>query len=203
MSELLPFESIKADILSFLENGLAKDLYYHNLEHTLDVTEQAARIANEASGITEEGFLLLQIACLYHDSGFVFTWHDHEEAGVELARKRLPLFGADASQLDIIEELIMSTQIPQRPNDVLGKVICDADLDYLGRDDFFPISDSLYQEMKVRNMISSQEAWDQVQIKFFHQHRYFTESNRRLRAAAKEQHLQQILVRSMSVGRRL
>lgn len=199
MNELLPFESIKKDILSFLENGLAKDLFYHNVGHTLDVTEQAVRIATETGGLSEEGFLLLQIACLYHDSGFVFTWHDHEEAGVELAQKRLPSFGVDAAQLDIIGELIMATQIPQRPKDVLGQIICDADLDYLGRDDFFRISDSLYHEMKVRNMMASQEAWDQVQIKFFRQHSYFTESNRRLRSAAKEQHLQQILRRSHSV----
>lgn len=196
MIELLPYDAIRNDIISFLDERLAKDLFYHNLGHTLDVTEQAERIAAETGGCTEEGLLLLRIACLYHDSGFVFTWRDHEEAGCELAQKKLKAFGLTETQLSVIAELIMATQIPQKPADILGQIICDADLDYLGRDDFSPISDSLYHEMKVRNMIASQEAWDQVQIKFFRQHSYFTESNRRLRAAEKEKHLQEILQRA-------
>ena len=39
-------------------------------------------------------------------------------------------------------ELREATKIPQTPLTKLEEIICDADLDYLGREDFFEISRS-------------------------------------------------------------
>jgi hypothetical protein len=69
-------------------------------------------------------------------------------------------------------------------------MIADADLDYLGRDDFFTIGGQLFNELKARNVVNDESVWDQIQIKFLENHHYFTDTARNLRAEQKEKHLQ-------------
>jgi hypothetical protein len=55
---------------------------------------------------------------------------------------------------------------------LLEQIICDADLDYLGRNDFEPISRNLYKEFIVFKIIPEDIIWDHIQIKFFESHHY-------------------------------
>ncbi|MDA0973125.1 MAG: hypothetical protein O2867_05255 [Bacteroidetes bacterium] len=41
----------------------------------------------------------------------------------------------------------MATKVPQEPKDHLARILCDADLDYLGGDDYDEIAGGLYQEL--------------------------------------------------------
>ena len=88
--------------------------------------------------------------------------------------------------------MIYATIIPHNPNSKLEKIICDADLDYLGRDDFFDIADSLRRELRDHEKIKSDRLWDEIQVKFLTQHQYFTKSAKKMRAAKKAEHLEAI-----------
>jgi uncharacterized protein len=72
------YKLIKSHILSILRNGLSKELTYHTVNHTRDVLEQAERIAKAENITNEEDLFLLKVACLYHDSGFLYTYAGHE-----------------------------------------------------------------------------------------------------------------------------
>ena len=183
------FEKIKKEIINKLTLHLPADLFYHGVHHTLDVLEQAERIAHEEKVTYENDLQLLRIASLYHDSGFLVTYDDHEEASCKLARKELPAFHISEDEIDWICGMIMATRIPQIPLNHLERIICDADLDYLGRDDFFDISQALYQELKNKEIINKLDEWNKVQVSFFKQHLYFTKSNQKLRTPIKEKHL--------------
>lgn len=189
MSKTALFNSISDTILLHLSKNLSKDLYYHCLEHTLDVQKEAVRIALSENISNPEELFLLKVACLYHDSGFLFTYRDHEVAGCNLAKKELPAYGLNQQQIAVICGLIMATRIPQTPLTKLEEVICDADLDYLGREDFLPISNNLFLELKARNFISTEKEWNQIQINFFKQHSFFTSTNKQLREQKKSDHL--------------
>jgi hypothetical protein len=88
--------------------------------------------------------------------------------------------------------MIMATKIPQTPNNLLEQIICDADLDYLGRTDFWDIGNKLFQELMSLNAIKSEQEWSRIQLVFLNQHQYFTDSAKNLRAVEKENHLQKI-----------
>ena len=88
--------------------------------------------------------------------------------------------------------MIYATIIPHNPKNKLEKIICDADLDYLGRDDFFDIADSLRRELRDHGKIKSDRLWDEIQVKFLTQHQYFTKSAKKMRDAKKAEHLQVI-----------
>jgi len=185
-------EKAEQYILQALESRLDRTLFYHGIHHTLDVVKVSAEIA-VLEGITDpESLSMLRTAALYHDSGFMATYQGHEEAGCTLAREVLPGFGYNAAQIETICGMIMATRIPQSPQNALERIICDADLDYLGRDDFEAIAATLFEELKVRDMVEDIPAWDAVQVKFLEAHSYWTASERERRDAAKQRHLQHL-----------
>ena len=64
--------------------------------------------------------------------------------------------------------------------------MCDADLDYLGRPDFIPISQNLFRELFERGKINTIDQWNKMQYKFIQNHSYFTSTAREKRDAGKQ-----------------
>ena len=83
----------------------------------------------------------------------------------------------------------MSTKIPQNPKTGLEEIICDSDLDYLGRDDYYPISKTLYDELRYLSKIKSERDWNQLQINFLEAHSYHTDFAIQNRQPEKEQRI--------------
>ncbi|MFK8045725.1 MAG: adenylate/guanylate cyclase domain-containing protein [Crocinitomicaceae bacterium] len=178
-------------IMRVLEDKLSNKLYYHSINHTKDVTEAAERIAL-MEGITDEDLFLLKSAASYHDAGFVEKYNQNEEIGMRMARETLPKYGYTQAQIDVIDGLIKATEIPQSPKTLLEQIMCDADLDYLGRDDFHEIADLLRRELREHGLINSDRLWDEIQVKFLTQHTYFTKSAISTRQKKKVKHLEEI-----------
>ena len=182
------FEQIKKHVFLMLKD-LSPDLTYHSVFHTIDVLSEAERIFTAEKVNDPDELLTLRLSALFHDTGFLLCYDKHEEAGCNTAKKELPSFGISSERIDEICSLIMATKIPQSPQSFLAEILCDADLDYLGRDDFFPIALRLFDEWKNFKRISSVEEWNRIQCKFLEQHHYFTATSQKERAAKKEKHL--------------
>jgi ligand-binding sensor domain-containing protein/class 3 adenylate cyclase/predicted metal-dependent HD superfamily phosphohydrolase len=178
-------------IISRLEQELSDDLFYHSIAHTKDVCHAVERIG-KTEGIKGEDLFLLKTAALYHDAGFVKKYSNNEDVGVEMAKEALPRYGYSQEQIEVVSKLIMATRIPQKPTDKLEEIICDADLDYLGREDFHKIADKLKREFLANGVVKNDKNWDELQIKFLGNHKYFTSTSRKLRETIKQQHLAEI-----------
>jgi len=157
----------------------------------LDVYASVIDIAFQ-EGVEGEDLELLKIAALYHDSGFVVKDDAHEEAGCSIVSEQLPRFGFSALQIERICAMIKATKIPQSPQDLLGRILCDADLDYLGRGDFKQIGDMLFAEMRAYGTLRTELEWNTLQVGFLTQHRYFTSTNIELREPVKQAHLAKV-----------
>ena len=178
-------------ILQRLRNELPATRTYHCLEHTLDVYASAIDIA-EKEGLVGEPLVLLKIAALYHDAGFILQDKEHELAGCRLIREVLPGFGFATEQVEMICGMILATRIPQSPQDQLARILCDADLDYLGRSDFEAIGKTLLAEFRSYGVLSTEREWNQLQANFLERHRYFTDTNKTLREPVKQVHLARV-----------
>jgi adenylate cyclase len=188
---LLQFTDIQEIILDKLENDLPETLFYHNVKHTVDVVTEVELIG-WGEGCSDEEILLLKTAALFHDAGHTVSYDDHEFHGAELARTILPQFNYTQGQIEKICSLIMATKLPPRPSDLLESIICDSDLDYLGRSDFIPVSNTLYEELKARNKMNSINDWNRLQVKFISGHQYFTATARSLREVNKQMQIERI-----------
>lgn len=186
------YAGAEAFITKKLTEELPENLTYHNLDHIYDVLDAATKIA-EDENVSEEELRLLRIAALYHDAGFTTTYKNHEDRGCVLAKQTLPAFGFSAAQLESICSMIMATKIPQSPNTNLDKILCDADLDYLGRDDFYEIGNRLFDEMKNRGFIETEREWNLTQKVFLENHRYHTSYGKTNRERKKQEHLEEVI----------
>lgn len=178
-------------ILHRLDTELADHLLYHDCAHTLDVLEASERIGKRED-VSEEEMKLLLVAAAYHDCGFLVTYSDHEKAGCEIAREVLPSFGFTDSEIEQVCAMILATRVPQQPNSALERIICDADLDYLGRDDFFTIGQQLFKEWMHVGIVKDEKAFNRIQVKFLNGHFYHTEYSKGLRTPVKLAHLAQV-----------
>jgi len=186
------YEGAKKYILNKLEKELDPRLTYHSLAHTLDVLESAVRLA-ELEKLPAKEIMLLKTACLFHDSGMLVTYKGHEEASIEICRETLPAFNYNEEDTKKVCLMIRTTKLPQGAIDITDKILCDADLDYLGRPDFFMIAHRLKYEWDVLDIIpTTLQKWYQIQREFLLNHRYFTESAINLRQAFKMENLKQI-----------
>lgn len=186
------FEEASAYITGRMEKELTPMFRYHNLSHVLDVLNAAEAIA-EAEKVNQADLELLRIAALFHDSGFMVNPENHEAMGCEIAREFLPGVGYNDSELEIICSMIMATKIPQTPRTHLEEIICDADLDYLGRDDFYTTGNKVFLELVDRGKMTNEHEWNRLQVQFLSSHNYFTNTSRTLRKHVKEKHLAEVL----------
>ena len=188
---LIKFDDLEEVILDKLERELPEHLYYHNLKHTIDVTIQV-EIIGTGEGVSNEELLLLKTAALFHDLGHTIESLNHEYHGTVLVREILPSYYYSQEQIDIICDIIMATKLPPQPKTLLEKIICDADLDYLGRADFIPVSDTLFKELKAQNIITNIDDWNKMQVKFISSHQYFTKTANLFREVNKQKQIDRI-----------
>jgi uncharacterized protein len=180
------FESAKQYVMDRLAGELSPYLLYHSLYHTRDDVLPAAIRLGQASALDEEAARALATAALFHDTGFLLAYEDHETYSIAIAHDMLPGFGYADGQIDLIAELIGATRMPQRPHGLLQELICDADLDLLGRDDFMRLNRALLTE--VRHFTApalTEEAWLRGQTRFLEEHHFFTPAATALRANGK------------------
>jgi predicted metal-dependent HD superfamily phosphohydrolase len=189
-------------ILARLRDGLPAHRSYHSYDHTLDVYRTAITIA-AAEGVGGEELDLLKTAALFHDSGFLIQDDEHERASCAIAHEALPAFGYSTGQIDRICGMIMATKIPQEPTDELARILCDADLDYLGRPDFFRIGATLFNEFKHYGVLNTEREWNELQVRFLEKHHYFTRRSKLVREPVKRQHLAAVIDKLGGGGKRL
>jgi predicted metal-dependent HD superfamily phosphohydrolase len=185
------FREVQLFVLNLLDKELPVNLYYHGVHHTLDVCKSVEELSRQENvdGISLD---LLRTAALLHDVGFIEQYLDNERLAVKFAHNMLPAYGYTRQQIDIVGEIIMCTKIPQNPRNHSEQIMCDADLDYLGRDDFFIISESLKKEWFAYEIIHSEEEYNRKQISFFEQHKYFTKTAQNKRDLQKQLHLSKL-----------
>jgi len=188
----MDFESAKKNILSRLAQELEPTLFYHNVEHTLNVYESTIQIAY-LEGVNGPELNLLLTAALFHDAGMIKSYENHEEGSCAIARETLSSFGYSNNEVKIVTGLIEVTRLPQNAKTKHEGILCDADLDYLGRKDFFIHSFQLQLEWDLHGVKNtSLKEWLQSQVHFLSAHKYFTKSAVSLRNEQKLKNLNEL-----------
>ena len=192
-------EGAIAYALNRLATELPSHYTYHNLAHTQDgVLPAAVRLA-QASGVAQAEIDLLRVAAAFHDIGFIHRAQGHEISSSRIAAQVLPGFGFEAEAIDAILGMILATRLPQSPRTPLEEILADADLDSLGRAEFYARSLDLRQELLALGQEIDEAAWRADQLAFLRGHRYFTPAAKSIGAAGKALNLQ-LLEEKLAAG---
>jgi len=187
----MQYEQAYSFLIQKFETGLPSYLTYHNAEHTKNVIKVAEHLA-VAENISGDDIELLKTAALFHDAGFLQHHYDHESISCKLARKHLPDFSYSAEQIETVCRMIQATKLPQSPYDFLAQLLCDADLYYLGGDQYSTYSERLFSEFKKFGMVKTRTEWEIRQVEFLSAHSYYTNTASREREIQKQINLQQL-----------
>lgn len=170
------FSSKGAEDLYNIVRSIAPRLSYHNLPHILDVANSSKRYA-KLEGLGNDAVFVLESASLLHDIIYIKGRNDNEEKSVERSKEILTVLDYSQEEINEISRLILATKFPTNPKDILEMIICDSDLDHLGRNDFFEKSELLRIEFGVKK----NEWYTKVQPAFLANVKFYTSSAQKLR----------------------
>ncbi|MFA7273560.1 MAG: HD domain-containing protein [Crocinitomicaceae bacterium] len=183
---------MRENILSRLENELPTNLSYHDINHTLAV-EKAALKLGEMENLSEEDFLILRTAILYHDAGYVVQYTDNEKFAKEMVRKDLPEFGYSNEQIQKILNIIHSTQRQTTSASHLDELMSDCDHDYFGRNNYTKIAQKLRDELAIYGTSFTDLEWVDFQLAYVEgRHKYLTKSALELLDGEKKLRIQEL-----------
>jgi len=184
------YASAVAYALNRLRTELPPELLYHNAMHTEgDVLPAAVRLAR-LSNVAEPNLRLLEVAAAFHDLGQIQTVLGHEQIGAEIMADVLPRYGFNPMEIARVSGMILATELPQMPLNEEQALLCDADLDSLGREDFFATSKALWQERKACGLHIPWQTWLENQLRFLNDHHYFTPAASALRDEGKRRNVE-------------
>ncbi len=166
---------------------------FHSLEHTIQVVTAAEEIESYYQLNNEDQFTLF-ISGWFHDAGFS-SGHaeEHEKESIQLVKEFLSPRMSDEEMITRIASCIQATHMPQQPQNLIEKIICDADLFHLGTNMFSERSQLLRKELQAYYKCDfAEEEWRQLNIDFLKSHNYFTGYCRRELEPVKQEWIEKL-----------
>jgi predicted metal-dependent HD superfamily phosphohydrolase len=184
-------------IRDLFREELPNGIKYHDANHTLHPTKGVVAAANRialSEEISETDRELLITAAYFHDTGYIRQFGKNEPIAARMAGRVLNLIGYKPAEIKKIQKMILATDLARKPKNHVEKILCDADLDHFGRNDFFEMDGKLREGRRVRGIDVSDDAkWYQGTLKILGTHQYYTESQKKLRDKEKQKNLQSLL----------
>lgn len=176
-----------------LGNDQLKEYAFHNINHTKKVVKDAETIAR-ACLLNDDEINTVLIAAWLHDTGYKKGAEGHEQRSSENAEKFLKEWGAGNQKIDDVTRTIMATRMPQNPKDIMGEVLCDADLAHLGSEDFQVCGTDLRKELdKHHNKNFESDAdWYKFNLHFLKKHQYFTDYGKNVLNEGKHKNIKRL-----------
>ncbi|MFK7779985.1 MAG: HD domain-containing protein [Candidatus Gracilibacteria bacterium] len=168
--------------------------YYHSYKHAIEVMERAMYLG-EKEGLSEDELEVIGLAGLFHDTGFVIQYDNNEQIGSKIAQNYLKSILYPKEKIELVERLILAT-IPEykTPVDIYEKIIKDADMDNLGRKDFFERSNSLKKEIEIiKNIKIRDPEWNHGLVELLKEHQYEALTQKIERDGKKHENLEKML----------
>jgi predicted metal-dependent HD superfamily phosphohydrolase len=184
-------------IRALFRDELPDGIKYHDANHTLHPTKGVVAAANSiaiAEKISEHDRELLIAAAYFHDTGFIREYDKNEPIAARMAGRILKLIGFKPNEIEKIQKMILATDLEREPKTHIEKVLCDADLDHFGRDDFFKLDAKLREGRHIRGIDVSDDArWYKGTLAIITNHQYYTQSQKKLREKEKQKNIKRLL----------
>ncbi|MBF9236309.1 HD domain-containing protein [Hymenobacter sp. BT683] len=171
-------KAAQAYVTELFAQELPAKLTYHSLRHTETVVKECRALA-PAAGLSPEETEALLLAAWFHDTGYLDVYDGHEFRSMERARAWLTERGADAKLIEQVSELINATHRDSASETKLQKLLTDADMSNLARDDFRSNAELLRTEWElVLGKTYSNTEWAELQLNFMLEHKYESEAGK-------------------------
>ncbi len=192
-NQILALKEAEAIVNDLLSNKLSKNIKFHTLQHTQEVVAACQTLADYHQLPEDDRFALI-LAAWFHDTGYTGgEAKDHESMSIRLVTEFMTTHSINDEVKNKITGCIDATRMPQSPDSIIEKIICDADLFHLGTNDFKEKSRLLRDEIiEFGNKEISKKDWRRINIRFLEGHKYFTPYGKEKLQPVKNQHLDEL-----------
>jgi predicted metal-dependent HD superfamily phosphohydrolase len=176
---------------SLLE-GLPAEFVYHNIRHTKYVALNC-KIIGKAEQLDNASMEIVEIAALFHDTGYTVSYPYHEMESRKIVGEFLKSNGCSTSMIYRVMDCICATRYPSYPGDAAEKVICDADLSHLAAKEFLELNELLRNEWNLilKKNISSKEHLEGT-LRFLDSHSYYTSYGKDILDVGKQKNIRRV-----------
>ncbi len=186
-------ESAEDFVTNFFEKHISNKYAFHDLQHTKNVVTSVNEICAEYE-LDNKEIEIMKLAAWFHDMGYDKGPSDHEERSVQYASQFLKEQNFPEEDIELINDCILATKYPQLPDTLMQKIVCDADLSHLGKDNYWDRCGKIRQELAlVKDLIMNEQEWMDFELEFMKNHTFHTEIAQELYEKSKQKHIKQLI----------
>ena len=179
-------------VTKLLAEKLPDSIEFHTIDHAKCVVDNAEFIGKN-SGLTDGEINIVKLCAWFHDVGYIVKPEGHEEESAKIAAEFLNLKGIEEATTTLVKNCILATIVPQQPKDLISKVLCDADLIHLSKDNYFERIEKMRKEwINLSEKKIGKRKFHATSVKFFQMHKYHTDFAKKELQPKKEKNLQLI-----------
>lgn len=170
--------------------------YYHSYEHAIDVMQRAIYLS-EQENLPVDEIEMMALAGLFHDTGFIVMYDKNEPIWAKIASNYLKSINYDKNKIKLIEQIILATDPDYtNPKNIYEKIIKDADMDNLWRDDFQKKSNDIKKELETVKKIKIKDPeWHHSLVDLLISHKFNTDIQRKERDKKKQENLNKMITK--------
>jgi len=170
------FKKTQHYVSSLFEEKQDSKLFFHSIAHTENVVNRANEIAGNYH-LGEDEMLIIYVAAWFHDTGYLFVPPpEHEEKSAALMKDFMQSFSLSGEVIDQVEKCILATKPQTDPENLLQKILRDADTYHFGTKEFKKNNKLAFKEFKVsKNGLLSQEEFNEQTIAMLQKHQFYTD----------------------------
>ena len=170
--------------------------YYHSYEHAIDVMQRAIYLS-EQENLSVDEIEMMALAGLFHDTGFIVMYDKNEPIWAKIASNYLKSINYDKNKIKLIEQIILATDPDYtNPKNIYEKIIKDADMDNLWRDDFQKKSNDIKKELETVKKIKIKDPeWHHSLVDLLISHKFNTDVQRKEIDKKKQENLNKMITK--------
>lgn len=186
-------QKAKDYVETLFKDKLSSVYSYHNFIHTTFTVNKAEEILKNTQ-VSEEDQEKVVLALWFHDTGYIECAKNHEEAGVKIMKDFLQQENYPESYIEEVSKLILATKITYVPQNLLEKIVKDADCSHFASHDYNDISDALRKEWELTNVrCYSNDEWNAGNLDMLkNKHQFYTDYAKTAWQPLKEKNIKKI-----------
>lgn len=189
--QLLRLQDIEDYFLSRMEEELPVILNFHNQKYSMDLLTNCELLFNSEK-LSEEDRLLVRTAALLDCMSYIKGYIEREKYIPQLVRESLHNYHYDEKQMLKIGKLINTPLFPPAAKTLPEKVLSDARLAFIGKNNFRDSVTKLFEEMKYYGKESSKNDFLKSFAEFLKSFEFYTLTAQKLAEVTTEEQIKKL-----------
>jgi predicted metal-dependent HD superfamily phosphohydrolase len=194
-------KQIKAKVTSDFIGAPNPKLLFHNLDHTEKVVSRSGKIGKHYK-LEHEPFFILLAAAWFHDIGYLYgKCKGHQNRSAEIAGTYLAREETSSQLIEAIKNTIITASAENQSDNLLARILYDADLYHLGTNGFFKQNKLVKKEREWESgeKIPKQD-WRRQTIDFLETHHFQTDYCQQKLESKKQKNLEKLKDKMMTAA---